>query len=416
MKILILNHYAGSTTLGMEFRPYFLARIWVELGHEVTIVASSFSHVRMRQPEVDGYISGQEIDGINYIWLHGSEYSGSGVKRAINIFQYVFLSIFALPRRISIDFDILIASSTYPLDIFPALLFRKLRKRTFLVFEPHDLWPMALTELGGMSPWHPFVLLNSLAEKVACKYSDSIISMHPGNIDHLESRGAKRENFYHIPNGVNIDDWVAGKEGQSSLSARIQLLKKSGKKLVMYVGSISIANDLDLLIEAVEQSNCNAEYVIIGDGPERHRLEAGARDRSLPIHFFGHIEKGEIPNILSLADVCYVGFMFNPLYRYGTSANKLWDYMMASKPIVMSIDSCNDPVAEANCGITVNSGTSKDLATALDKILLLSDSDRETLGRNGREYVIKNNSYDVLAKKMLVIFENGLDGMNAKKD
>ena len=31
--------------------------------------------------------------------------------------------------------------------------------------------------------------------------------MHPGNINHLELRGANRNDFYHIPNGINVDDW-----------------------------------------------------------------------------------------------------------------------------------------------------------------------------------------------------------------
>jgi len=50
MKILLLNHYAGNKELGMEFRPYFLAKVWLKLGHDVTVVGSSFSHVRGRQP------------------------------------------------------------------------------------------------------------------------------------------------------------------------------------------------------------------------------------------------------------------------------------------------------------------------------------------------------------------------------
>ena len=54
MKILYVNHYAGSTAHGMEFRPFYLAREWVRAGHEVLIVAASYSHVRAVQPEMDG--------------------------------------------------------------------------------------------------------------------------------------------------------------------------------------------------------------------------------------------------------------------------------------------------------------------------------------------------------------------------
>ena len=54
MNILLINHYAGSPRHGMEYRPYYLAREWVRLGHKVQIVAASWSHVRPVQPEQAG--------------------------------------------------------------------------------------------------------------------------------------------------------------------------------------------------------------------------------------------------------------------------------------------------------------------------------------------------------------------------
>ena len=47
MNILIINHYAGSDVHGMEYRPYYVGAELVKAGHTVTIVASSFSHVRV---------------------------------------------------------------------------------------------------------------------------------------------------------------------------------------------------------------------------------------------------------------------------------------------------------------------------------------------------------------------------------
>jgi glycosyltransferase involved in cell wall biosynthesis len=408
MKILLLNHYAGNKELGMEFRPYFLGKVWSQLGHDVTVVGSSFSHVRVQQPSMDGFVTEESVDGIRYIWLYGIQYIGSGIKRAINILQYIFFSIILLPKKIDRNFDIIITSSTYPLDIFPALLFKWFSKNALLVFEPHDLWPMALTELGGMSPLHPFVLINAFAERIACETSNIIISMHPGNIDHLVNRGAKVNNFHHVPNGVNMEDWNVCNLVESSLLPKIGRIKKKNYPIVMYVGSLSLANDIDFLIDASQQTHNAAQYFIIGDGPERIRLEILVKRKGLPIYFLGHISKREIPSTLAHADICFVGFKFNSLYKYGMSANKLWDYMMAAKPIVMSIASCNDPVKDAGCGITVSSGKSKDLAKALDEILELSDAERQVLGNKGRKYVVENNSYDVLGRRCMTIFEDNL--------
>ena len=51
MNTLYINHYAGPPALGMEYRPYYLAREWVRAGHAVTVVATSFPYGRASQPQ-----------------------------------------------------------------------------------------------------------------------------------------------------------------------------------------------------------------------------------------------------------------------------------------------------------------------------------------------------------------------------
>jgi hypothetical protein len=46
VKILLTNHYAASPAHGMEFRPYYFAREWARIGHEVTIAISEPDHGR----------------------------------------------------------------------------------------------------------------------------------------------------------------------------------------------------------------------------------------------------------------------------------------------------------------------------------------------------------------------------------
>ena len=64
MRILYLEHYAGSPEYGMEYRPYYLAREWVKSGDEVTIVAASYSHLKNRQPSVHDRLKVEMINGI----------------------------------------------------------------------------------------------------------------------------------------------------------------------------------------------------------------------------------------------------------------------------------------------------------------------------------------------------------------
>ena len=96
MDIVLFNHYAGSPLYGMEYRPYYLAKYWVKEGHTVTIVGSSFSHLRGNQPSMkNGFFFKEEfIDGVRYLWVVGNKYTGNGIARFINILMYTFLSVF----------------------------------------------------------------------------------------------------------------------------------------------------------------------------------------------------------------------------------------------------------------------------------------------------------------------------------
>ncbi|MBU4400137.1 MAG: glycosyltransferase, partial [Planctomycetes bacterium] len=172
MNILLINHYAGSTRYGMEYRPFYMAKEWVKLGHQVTIVGGSYSHVRTQQPEIVGNVTEENVEGIRYVWLKTPKYFGNGTRRALNMFCFVF-RLWWHRKRIVGGFPpaAVIASSTYPLDIYPAYrIAEKFKSR--LLFEVHDLWPLTPVQVGGMSPRNPFVMLMQRAENFAYRKSD----------------------------------------------------------------------------------------------------------------------------------------------------------------------------------------------------------------------------------------------------
>ena len=207
MNILLIDHYAGSPKHGMEYRPYYFAREWVHSGHDVAIVAGSFSHLRIQQPAVEKGWSEEKIDGIRYVWLKTPRYSGNGARRALSMFAFLY-QLKRHRRRILDGFSpaAVIASSTYPLDIFPA--YRIVKKfHAKLLFEVHDLWPLTPVQIGGMSPKHPFVMLMQYAENFAYRKSDYVVSMLKNAYEYMRLHGLAEEKFVYIPNGIDVSEW-----------------------------------------------------------------------------------------------------------------------------------------------------------------------------------------------------------------
>jgi glycosyltransferase involved in cell wall biosynthesis len=117
--------------------------------------------------------------------------------------------------------------------------------------------------------------------------------------------------------------------------------------------------------------------------------------------FLSPVPKNSISELLRKMDILYIGLRRSPLFRFGVSPNKLFDYMMAGKPIIHAVEAGNDLVQESGCGISVPPEDPVAIAEAIKKLLTMSPIEREEMGRRGREYVVKNHDYKVLAKKFL---------------
>jgi len=403
MNILLINHYAGSPRHGMEFRPYYFAREWVRAGHHVTIIGSSFSHLRSTQPICDKPVSFEEIDGIRYIWFRAPHYSGNSYKRIVNMLLF---SVQLLCRDVlTVTPDIVIDSSTYPLTIWGS---RKIAKRfnAKLIFEVHDLWPLTPMELGGYSRWHPFIFVLQQAENYAYKNADRVISLLPCAKEHMMSHGMHPEKFVYIPNGIDLHEWQATASLPAAHHAVINQLKAQEKFIIGYAGSIGLANALDYLVEtaALLKNEKSLHFILVGQGPYLEQLKTAATVKSLEnVTFLPPIQKKQIPTFFSLMDALHIASQRSELYRFGISPNKMMEYMMAAKPIINAICAGNDPVAEAGCGLSIVPEDPKAIVRAVKQIMAMSPEDRAAMGARGRTYVIAHHDYRVLAKRFLEV-------------
>ena len=409
MNILLINHYASHPALGMEYRPYYLAREWVRAGHRVLIVAATHSHVRSEQPAAGR----QTVDGIEYLWLRTPAYRGNGFGRVLNIAAFL-LRLRASCAQLARDWrpDVVIASSTYPMDIWVA---RSLARRAGarLVFEVHDLWPLSPIELSGMSPRHPFAMLCAAAERSAYREADRVVSMLPKVHDYMASRGLDTGKLVIVPNGISPDDWARPPtQLRDDVRSCIAAARAKGDAVIGYAGSMGLPNSLDTLLDAMARlRNQPLTLVMVGDGHERARLQQRiAREGLDQVNWFAPIPKDQIPSFLTALDIAYIGWQRVPIYRFGIAPNKLMDYMMAGCAILHSVEAGNDPVAEAGCGLTVPPEDPIAVATGLQTLAVCGVEERRAMGARGRAFVQAHHTYPMLARRFLDALPAGASG------
>ena len=408
MNILLINHYVGGGEYGMEYRPYYLAREWVKMGHSVYIVGATYSHLRLKNPQVGRDLTVENREGVNYVWIKAPAYEGS-VKRIINIATFVGkLECYAKKIAKMCSPELVIASSTYPIDIYPA---RKIAKLTGakLCYEVHDLWPMSPMLIGGYSSKHPFIRVMQKGENDCYKYSDKVISLLWNAEEHMREHGLAPGKFACVPNGYSKDEWS---EDTANLPLPEEHQKAfdelKGKVIVGFAGGFAASGALDTLIDAaaILKGRDDIHFVLVGKGQEKEHIEQMVREKALAnVTILPAVAKKLIPAINAHFDIAYMGGVHSILHKYGTSYNKMTDSMLSGKPIIQAVDEPGCVAERVGCGIQVEAENPQLVANAVIKLVSMPVEERISMGEKGTVYAKKNLEWGTLAADFLKVFD-----------
>lgn len=398
--IWMINQYASTPDTGFIGRHYYLAEELSKLGYQVYVVAASYAHSQSNPVSFEeDYRIDQFNDNFKFVWLKVPVYEKSTSKRRVlNWFEFAY-KITNLNKIIPHKPDIILYSSLSLVGFLGAERLAR-KNKVPLFFEVRDIWPLSLIEIGGVSPSHPFVRFLQWVEDRAYKKSDKVISNLKNSVVHMVSRGLDPQKFHWIPNGVSGGEVRHGE----ALDSQVLKMIPDNKFIIGYTGSIGIANCLQNLLDAAHALKDDPKFLftIVGKGEYKPVLQKRIQDEALNnVLILDPIPKTQIQSMLNLFDVCYIGLKDDPLFKYGVSPNKLFDYFYSAKPIIYAIDSGEyKPVLDAGAGCEIKPENSEELVQAIQYLSSLSDVERQKMGVSGRNYVEQWHDYGSLAKKL----------------
>jgi glycosyltransferase involved in cell wall biosynthesis len=398
--VWMFNHYAVTPKMPGGTRHYDFAKELTKKGYKVTIFASSFhpiQHKKVKLGKNEKY-KVDSFDGVNFVWLKTFPYQRNNWRRVANMLSYMYRAYW-LGRKITKKVegfdnpDIIIGSSVHLFAVYAAYLLSKKYKVPFIM-EVRDLWPQTLIDMG-VPRWHPFIVLLGLLERFLYKRADKIITLLPKSHDYIEKFGIKLSKIVWIPNGVDLSKF--------NINGEDDLNKNNNEFVVMYVGALGTANNLDVAIDSaniLKNKYSNIKFVFVGDGLEKSKLVQKAKLLKLDnVEFRNPVKKEEIPRLLRKADALFFNLPNLPVFKYGISSNKLFDYLASGKPIIFSCNAPDNPAEQAKASITVSPSNPKELADAILKLYHMPEKQKEEMGQRGKEYVKKYHSTPVLADK-----------------
>jgi glycosyltransferase involved in cell wall biosynthesis len=405
--IWFIHPYAGGPGVGRYDRPFHLARHWQALGRRAVIMTPSEHHLldTPRRPGVE------QIDGAIYEFIDSPTYAGNGLGRLRNMATFTLQLVLqgqALARRHGRP-AMIIASSPHPYA-WLAVHHLALRFKARAVFEVRDLWPLSLVELAGVSPSHPLVRATAWLERHAYRSADAVVSLLPGTLEHMRGLGLDPARWHYIPNGV--DDSVPGICTDQPCTLLARKWRSQGRTVIVYAGALGRPNHVESLVQAMALQRDAGQplaAVIVGRGElQGHLRELVAQLRLEDrVALFEQIPKHDVLGLLREASAGYISLRPEPLFRFGVSPNKLFDYMLAALPVLFAVRAGNDPVVEAGCGVSVDPGDPQAISAGIAQLAALTEEARQAMGERGRAYVVQRHGYRQLAEDYLRLLAAG---------
>ncbi len=135
------------------------------------------------------------------------------------------------------------------------------------------------------------------------------VGIAPANVAFARRMGAKKTVY--IPNAIETDKF---KKVKTDLRERLGI--GANEKVVIFTGRLIRMKGVHDLIDAMK--GLDATLLVVGDGPERRRLETQANDAGIRARFLGEQDEHGVIEALSIADA-----FVNPSYSEGLPTSVL---------------------------------------------------------------------------------------------
>jgi glycosyltransferase involved in cell wall biosynthesis len=391
--VLFVNQFALLPADGGGTRHFELGRELVQKGWQVTVIASDLHlHTRAysrRATPSDRSSIAETVEGVDFKWLWSATYHTNNWRRAWN-----WLTFWYGVRRARRG----LAAPAIVLGSSPQLLAAHAARflaRSFgvpFVLEVRDLWPESLLAAGGkrgVAHW----LLDRLAWSLY-RDADRILVLAKGTQDYLVARGLPVDKFIYVPNGVDVHAVAPSSAARTA----------EGPFIVLYAGAHGPANGLDRVLDAAEilRPVTNVRFLLVGDGPMKHELMRDARLRGLTnVEFREALPKSALVELLHTADAGLMVLRDSPLFSFGVSPNKLFDYFAAGLPVVCNVrGEVAQMVKDADAGVQASDASGAALAAAVLRMAEMAPSVRRRMAEAGRDWVKQNHSRQVLGGRL----------------
>lgn len=310
--------------------------------------------------------------------------AGRRWELALNYASYVVTATLRVALRRRRPWDAVLVYQPSPVTTaIPALLLRTLSRIPVAIWV-QDLWPESISSTGMVRKRFLVSLAGRMSNAIY-RSCDRVIGQSRAFVERLASGGVDRDRLVYLPN------W-AEELGQVRPTAVEHGEEWDHAFSVMFAGNLGRVQALDIVLEAagLVAGDQDIHWVFLGDGGMKGWMMEQVRARGLGhVHFLDRRPSDEMPQYFSRASAMLVSLKPDPAMAM-TIPSKVQSYLAAGRPILASLDGEGARIVkESGAGFASAAGEARALADNVMRMKALSDTEREAMGRAGREYYLR---------------------------
>ncbi len=400
MRILFLTDNFPPEVNAPASRTYDHARVWVDAGHEVTVVTCvpNFPRGRVFPGYRNRLWQREEMDGIHVVRVWSYIAANKGFfKRTLDFISY---SVTSFVAGLFQQADVIVATSP---QFFTALSGRTLAfwKRTPWVMEVRDLWPESIKTVGAMKD-NAFIRYFEWEERRCYRSASRIVVVTDAFKRILVARGIPGEKIEVVKNGVNRALFSPVRPDEELRAA----LYLQDCRVIGYVGTLGMAHKLDFILDCARQiqGKRNYHFLFIGEGAEKEHLRQLKEEWGLQnVTILDAVPKTEVKRYLSILDAALINLKKSPLFTT-VIPSKIFENAAMQIPILMGVEGeARDIITQYGAGLCFEPENADDFLAKLDD--LLGDAECYRRCREGGARLAADFDRKVLAMRMLDVLE-----------
>lgn len=320
------------------------------------------------------------MDGVmvHRVYLYPS-HDRSSLGRALNYVSF-FLSALIFCMFNGRRYDALYVYHPPILPALAAALSGCITRRPSIV-EVQDLWPDSIAA-SGMNGTSAIARVLGPVCRFVYRRAAIVLGQSDGMAKRLIERGAEARKTTAVFN------WADEESARANGLYPVERLNFEDRFNFVYAGNIGAVQELEILIEAARiaaEAEPSIQLTLIGDGTERSRLEAVARESGAKcVQVLEGVPIRQVGDVLAAADVLVVHLKDDPLFEI-TIPSKTQFYLAMGRPVLIAVrGEAARIVEDAGAGIGVAPGDSAAAAAAMVRMVRTPSAELQAMGARGR--------------------------------